>query len=33
MRAHVRYGLDQVLERLASHKNGDNWRLKTRKLQ
>jgi DNA-binding GntR family transcriptional regulator len=33
MRAHVRYGLDQVLERLASRKNGDNWRLKTRKRQ
>lgn len=31
MRAHVRYGLDQVLERLASYDNGDNWRLKSRK--
>jgi DNA-binding GntR family transcriptional regulator len=29
MRAHVRYGLDQVLERLANcDNNGDNWRLK-----
>lgn len=29
MRVHVRYGLDQVLERLANHQNnGDAWRLK-----
>jgi DNA-binding GntR family transcriptional regulator len=29
MRAHVRYGLDQVLERLANYdRNEDNWRLK-----
>ncbi|MGB6743141.1 MAG: GntR family transcriptional regulator [Terracidiphilus sp.] len=29
MRAHVRYGLNQVLERLAIYdNNGDNWRLK-----
>jgi DNA-binding GntR family transcriptional regulator len=31
MRAHVRYGLDQVLQRLANYDNGDNWRLKSRK--
>jgi GntR family transcriptional regulator, rspAB operon transcriptional repressor len=29
MRAHVRYGLDQVLERLANLDKGDTWRLKT----
>jgi GntR family transcriptional regulator, rspAB operon transcriptional repressor len=28
MRAHVRYGLDQVLERLANLDKGDTWRLK-----
>lgn len=33
MRAHVQYGLDQVLERLANYDNGDNWRLKSRKLE
>ena len=31
MRAHVQYGLDQVLERLANYDNGDNWRLKSSK--
>jgi len=30
MRAHVRYGLPQVLERLADNDHGDNWRLKGR---
>jgi DNA-binding GntR family transcriptional regulator len=30
MRAHIRYGLPQVLERLASYDHGDNWRLKGR---
>jgi DNA-binding GntR family transcriptional regulator len=30
MRAHVRYGLPQVLERLANYDHGDNWRLKGR---
>jgi len=30
MRAHVRYGLPQVLERLANHDHEDNWRLKSR---
>jgi hypothetical protein len=30
MRAHVRYGLPQVLERLADNDHGDNWRLKFR---
>jgi GntR family transcriptional regulator, rspAB operon transcriptional repressor len=29
MRAHVRYGLDQVLERLANYDNGRNWRMKS----
>jgi len=29
MRAHVRYGLDQILERLPSFNNGSNWRLKS----
>lgn len=29
MRAHVRNGLPQVLERLASQMSADNWRLKT----
>ena len=29
MRAHVRYGSDQVLERLANYSNGQNWRLKS----
>lgn len=33
MRAHVRYGIDQVLERLANYDTGDNWRLKRRKHQ
>jgi DNA-binding GntR family transcriptional regulator len=33
MRAHVQYGIDQVLERLANYDNGDNWRLKSRKRQ
>jgi GntR family transcriptional regulator, rspAB operon transcriptional repressor len=33
MRAHVRYGLDQVLERLASYNHSDNWRLKSVKPQ
>jgi DNA-binding GntR family transcriptional regulator len=28
MRAHVRNGLPQVLERLAKHDGGDNWRLR-----
>lgn len=28
MRAHVQYGLDQVLERLAKYDTGDTWRLK-----
>lgn len=28
MRTHVRYGLDQVLERLASHEHQDAWRLR-----
>ncbi len=31
MREHVRYGLDQVLERLANFDKGDAWRLKSRK--
>lgn len=31
MRAHVRYGLDQVLERLANYDGGDAWRLKDKK--
>jgi DNA-binding GntR family transcriptional regulator len=30
MRAHVRYGLDQVLERLANSVNQDSWRLKSK---
>jgi len=30
MRAHVRYGLDQVLERLAHYDNGGSWRLKNK---
>jgi len=29
MRAHVRYGLDQVLERLANYDKGDVWRMKS----
>jgi DNA-binding GntR family transcriptional regulator len=33
MRAHIRYGFDQVLERLAQCDHGDNWRLKSRKSQ
>lgn len=28
MRTHVRYGLDQVLERLASHEHQNAWRLR-----
>lgn len=31
MRAHVRYGLDQVLGRLANYDGGDAWRLKNEK--
>jgi DNA-binding GntR family transcriptional regulator len=31
MRAHVRNGLPQVLERLAKHESGDIWRLKVSK--
>jgi DNA-binding GntR family transcriptional regulator len=30
MRAHVRYGLDQVLDRLAEYDHSDAWREKTR---
>ena len=30
MRAHVRYGLDQVLERLGNYDGGDAWRLKSK---
>lgn len=30
MRAHVRYGLDQVLERLANYDREDTWRLRYR---
>ena len=33
MREHVRYGIDQIVERLAAFDNGDNWRTKTRKPQ
>ena len=33
MRAHVRYGLDQVLERLANYDHGDSWRLKGKILE
>ena len=29
MRTHVRYGLEQVLERLANFDHGNNWRLKS----
>jgi GntR family transcriptional regulator, rspAB operon transcriptional repressor len=32
MRAHVRYGLDQVLERLGNYDGGDAWRLKSKNL-
>jgi hypothetical protein len=32
MRAHVRYGLDQVLECLGNHESGDAWRLKSKNL-
>lgn len=32
MRAHVRYGLDQVLERLANYDSGDSWRLRNKNL-
>ena len=31
MRAHVQYGIDNVLERLKNFDNGDNWRMKMRK--
>lgn len=31
MRVHVRYGLDQVLERLANYDGEDAWRLKNKK--
>lgn len=30
MRAHVQYGLDQVLERLANYDKEDTWRLKSK---
>lgn len=30
MRAHVRYGLDQVLERLTHHRDFDNWKREKR---
>jgi DNA-binding GntR family transcriptional regulator len=30
MRAHVRYGLSQVLERLANYDAGDSWRFKSK---
>ncbi len=30
MRVHVRYGLDQVLERLSNYDRGDSWRLKSK---
>lgn len=33
MRAHVRYGLDQVLERLGNHDGGAPWRLKSNNLE
>ena len=33
MRAHVQYGLDQVLERLAKYDTGDAWRLKSKNQQ
>lgn len=33
MRKHVQSGLNQVLERLSSYDNGDNWRLKKRNLK
>jgi GntR family transcriptional regulator, rspAB operon transcriptional repressor len=33
MRAHIRYGLDQVLERLANYDNKDAWRLKNKNLE
>jgi GntR family transcriptional regulator, rspAB operon transcriptional repressor len=33
MRAHVRYGVDQILERLANYDSGDAWRLKSRVAQ
>jgi DNA-binding GntR family transcriptional regulator len=33
MRAHVRYGLNQVLERLANYDAGDSWRLKSKHLE
>ncbi len=29
MRAHIQYGGDQVLERLANYSNGNSWRLKS----
>jgi len=33
MRTHVRYGINQVLERLAKSANADNWRQKSRNLR
>ena len=33
MRTHVRYGLDQILERLGNHDSGDGWRLKSSNLK
>jgi len=33
MRLHVRYGLDQVLERLANREREDGWRLKSKNLE
>ena len=30
MRAHVRYGLDQVLERLVNYQSADAWRLRSK---
>jgi len=33
MRAHVRYGVDQVLKRFANFDNGDSWRMKSGKQQ
>lgn len=33
MRTHVRYGLDQVLGRLANYDNRDSWRLKSKDLR
>jgi GntR family transcriptional regulator, rspAB operon transcriptional repressor len=33
MRVHVRYGLDQTLERLSNYDKGDTWRLKNKNSQ